>query len=383
MQKHFSRVFETTLKLRLCEPPRFIQTVLGPRQVGKTSGVLNLLETSFNPVTFNYFSCEEGFHDSEWFLHKVQNALTEQKKILVFDEIQKIENWSELAKLAWDRMKNKKSPCHMVLLGSSSLKITQGLSESLAGRFEIIPAYHWSFRESQKAFQLTFDEYLRFGGYPASYSIRLQTNRFRKYMMDSVIESVVAKDILRYSTVKKPALFRQTFALACQFPAQEVSYNKLLGQLQGAGNVDQIKYYLDLFSQAFLIRLIFRWTKSAMSRTSSPKLLPCAPVFTSLFLHRELSSEDKGRVFESIVGNQLCENFETVYFWREGHDEVDFVVDTGKFLFAIEVKSKQRKSSGTAAFRRVFKKARVCYVDFENYPKFEKDPQSFLEEYAI
>ena len=97
----------------------------------------------------------------------------------------------------------------------------------------------------------------------------------------------------------------------------------------------------------------------------------------------ELTREVKGRIFEAIVGNRLCERFESVYFWREGRDEVDFVVDIGKALYAIEVKTKQRKTSGIATFKRNNKNAKVCYIDFENYIEFEKDPEAFLSEYSL
>lgn len=195
--KHYSRDFEKILKSRLKESPQFIQCVVGPRQVGKTSGVLNVLGSNFNPNDFRYFSAEEH----------------------------------------------------------------------LAGRFEQIPVHHWSFQESQKGFKLTFEQYLSLGGYPCSYSLISDSDRFNKYIIDSIFESVVNRDIFRFATIKKPALFRQTFILATQFPAQEVSYNKLLGQLQDAGNTDQIKHYLDLLSQAYLMRLIFKWGSSSKSRS--------------------------------------------------------------------------------------------------------------------
>jgi predicted AAA+ superfamily ATPase len=344
---------------------------------------LNVLNTSFADSDYDYFSCEEGLHNPDWLVQSVQSSLLAEKKIIVFDEIQKIENWSEVIKLIWDQQKRRKKLIHLILLGSSSLKLSQGLGESLAGRFEIIPAHHWGFTESNQAFGVTLKEYLTLGGYPGAYPLRSNPERFHKYMFESIFESVIAKDILRYSAVRKPALFRQTFALACQFPGQEVSYNKLLGQLQDAGNVDQVKHYLDLFSQAFLIRLLYKWTKSAMSRTSSPKLVPSAPVFTSLFLRRELSPEEQGRVFDAIVGTRLCERFDSVYFWREGTEEVDYVVDTGRQLYGIEVKLKQRKSSGLQAFRKVARGAKCCYIDLENYIEFEKNPIQFLEEFAL
>lgn len=382
-QNHYSRGFEQVLLERLKEKPQFIQTILGPRQVGKTSGTLNVIEKKLKASDSAYFSCEEGLHDQDWFIQNYQKALQSEKKILVFDEIQKLNDWSNLVKLVWDQQKRAKSKIHLVLLGSSSLQLSQGLGESLAGRFETIPVNHWSFEESKKAYGVTWEEYLAMGGYPGSYPLRKDSVRFQHYLMDTVFESVVGKDILRFSTIKKPALFRQTFALACQFPAQEISYNKLLGKLQEAGNVDQIKHYLELFSQAFLIRLLYKWSASPLSRTSSPKLLPRAPVFTSLFLRRQLTTEEKGRVFECIVGNKLCDYFSSVHFWREGHFEVDYIVDAGSTLYAVEVKTKSRKNSGLQAFKKKHPKTKICMVDFENYFEFEKDPVGFLKEYSV
>lgn len=379
--KHFKRSFETVLAERLRESPRLIQLVSGPRQVGKTSGVLAVLEKDF-AKEYSYHECEEAIHDSNWFLNQVQKAVEEKKKIIIFDEIQKVEGWSELVKLAWDRQKRQKKQIHWVLLGSSSLKLTQGANDSLAGRFELIPVHHWGFLESNSAFDVSFERYLDYGGYPGAYPFFKNPDRLRKYLIDSIFESVVNRDIFRFATIKKPALFRQVFYLACQFPAREMSYNKFLGQLHEAGNVDQIKHYLDLYSQAYLLQLVFKYSHKR-SRTSSPKLIPSAPVFTRLFLNRELTLEEKGFVFEALVGKRLLESFEEVYYWREGNNEVDFVVPIGGNLFGIEIKSKTRASGGVALFRKQFKKALTIVVDPQNYPVFERDPKRFLNEFAI
>ncbi len=380
--KHYPRPFEKILLGRLKEKPQFIQAVLGPRQVGKTAGVLNVLEKNFDSKDYEYLSAEDDIFDADWFIAQVQKAAQKKKKIIVFDEIQKVEQWSELVKRVWDSQKRQKNLMHWILLGSSSLKLSQGLSESLAGRFEIISVPHWSFEES-KNFNLKLDQYIHQGGYPASYSLIKEPARFKKYMLESIFETVVSLDILRYATVKKPALFKQTFLLACQYPAQEVSYNKLLGQLQDAGNVDQVKHYLDLFSQAFLLRQIFKFSKSPLSRVSSPKIIPCAPVFTSLFMRRELTPEEKGRVFESIVGNRLCETFDSVHYWREGYDEIDYVIEFENELYAIEVKSQIKKIPKFKTFKTKYKQAKFCLIDFENFEEFDKDPHAFLTRYAV
>ena len=382
--KHYIRDFEKTLMLRLRERPSFIQAILGPRQVGKTSGVLNVLKSYASKNQYHYAAADEGFADADWFFYQLQLAQQKNSHIIVFDEIQKLANWNDLVKTAWDRQKKDKKLMHWVLLGSSSLKLSQGLGESLAGRFEVIPVHHWSFSESLKiSKKMTLNDYLLFGGYPGSYTLIKDQKRFKKYIFESIIESVISNDILRYATVKKPALFRQTFYLACQFPSQEISYNKLLGQLQEAGNVDQIKYYLDLFSQAFLLRIIFKWSDSPKSRTSSPKLLPCASVFASTAIGKNLSSEQVGRVFESIVGNRLCENFQNVYYWHDGKYELDFVIEHNGQIFGIEVKSKTQKSASLSAFRTKVKSAKTCIIEMNNYLDFEKDPVAFILKMSV
>lgn len=380
---HYTRSFENILKSRLKETPRFVQCILGPRQVGKTSGVLNVLKSHFKPDNYLYLTAEEQVVDSEWFFHSLQQAKQKKAKILVLDEIQKLDNWSELVKQAWDQQKREQKLIHWVLLGSSSLQLTQGLGESLAGRFETIPVTHWSYSESAAAFKLKLSDYITHGGYPGSYALIKNPQRFKSYMLESIFESVVTKDILRYATVKKPALFRQTFIQASQYPAQEISYNKLLGQLQEAGNVDQIKHYLDLFSQAFLMRLIFKWSQTPMSRTSSPKLISRAPVLTALFHKGPLSNELKGRIFEGLVGNRLCECIHDVYYWRHGHNEVDFVVEVDNKIIGIEVKSENRRSVSLSAFKKVVKNSRVCTIDFNNFIEFDRNPVEFVLDNSI
>lgn len=379
MKRHFVRDFEKTLVQRLKENSPFVQVILGPRQVGKTTGVLNVLKTHFSTNESMYHSCDEAYNSVSWLNEKVQDSFSQNKKILVLDEIQKIPNWSEVIKIAWDKKKRENRSLQFVILGSSALDLSIGLSDSLAGRYEVIYAHHWCYQESKEAYGISWDEFLLFGGYPGSYPLIKEPDRFKKYIYNSIFEAVVEKDILRYSSIKKPALFRQTFQLAAQYPSQEVSYNKLLGQLTEAGNVEQIKHYLELFEKAFLIRKIFKKTKSPLSKSSSPKLLPTAPVFTFLFMSESMRPEEKGRLFESIVGTRLCETFENVFYWRHANVEIDFVVELDGQLVGVEVKSQRRKPSNLVEFKKEFKKATTCIIHFENYKDFELNPKDFLK----
>lgn len=379
---NIKRSFEEILEKRLQEKPKFIQCILGPRQVGKTTGVLSVLKKNFKPTDYLYQTAEGEISNSEWLRDILSQALQQNKKILVVDEIQKIENWNEIIKKYWDDLKQHKTPMHLVLLGSSSLKLTMGLSESLAGRYEVIWVEHWNYQESYKLQKMNLETYLDKGGYPGSYELLQEPKRFRKYLIESVFENVIQKDILRFAQVKKPALFRQTFHVLAKHPAQVISYNKIMGQLLEAGNVDQVKYYLDLYEQAFLIKLIFKFSTHIKSRTSSPKILVRAPVLSSLFFE-SISDETRGRIFESTVGSRLIESFDPVYYWAEANHEVDFVVTLKNQVYAIEVKLHARASKSLEAFRKKFPKAKSIIIHSENYLEFEKNPEEFISKFSI
>jgi len=159
------------------------------------------------------------------------------------------------------------------LLGSSPLLVQQGLSESLAGRFEILRIGHWSFSEMRDAFGLTVDQYLYFGGYPGSAALINDEERWRRYLLDSLIETTLARDILLMNRVDKPALLRQMFRLGCEYSGQILSYQKMLGQLQDAGNTTTLAHYLDLLSGAGMLCGLSKFSSEVVrQRGSSPKL---------------------------------------------------------------------------------------------------------------
>jgi predicted AAA+ superfamily ATPase len=266
-------------------------------------------------------------------------------------------------------------------LGSSSLEIQRGLTESLTGRFQLTKANHWNFLESSEAYALSFEEYLKFGGYPGSYSLMKDEENWAQYVQNSIVSSVIEKDILLNHTVRSPALFKQAFEILISYPAQEISYTKILGQLQNKGNTDLIKHYIHLFEGAFLIRPLEKYAPKAVKvKSSSPKILPLCPAFYYISLLSKYSSEEKGRVFELIVGAQLHRTGLELYYWREGKEEVDYVVKQGKTIWVIEVKSGRKKNSkGLEAF--ITKNPSACSVIItqENYQEFEKSPLTFLK----
>lgn len=354
------------IKQRLQEERPLMQFILGPRQVGKTTGIEAALKNY--PSSVHYVLVEdEPIHNREWLKKEwwYANSLGEDT-LLVLDEIHKVEGWAETIKYLWDETKKQKKKQKCVFLGSSSLNLFHGIRESLAGRFEMISVPHWDYSTSLKLKKdMTWEAFLRVGGYPGSYPFLSDPERWRSYVRSSIVENVLSKDILSINTVKKPALFRQLVELLAAYPAQEVSYTKLLGQLQESGNVEIIKHYLSLLEGAFLFHTLEKYSsKKILMKSSSPKIIPMCPA-----LIEALAPEvDMGRRFESYVGCQLIQLPGKVFYWREGSFEVDFVYknERGR-IFAIEVKSgKKRHSASLTHFLAKVPKAQPLIIDKEN-----------------
>jgi uncharacterized protein len=375
-----SSTLDHSIRIRFREDFSLIQVILGPRQVGKTTAILSFLESYKG--SSHYVSAEESTAPTSDWLDQVWSEAKSKSPscLLVIDEIQKVANWSERIKSLWDAQERRKGKqvLRLILLGSSSNRIQEGLSESLTGRFELIRAYHWSFAETQLLAKMDLTKYLKFGGYPGAYKMLKNERRFTQYLRDSIINTVIEKDLLTQSRVKNVPLFRQTFQLLQSLPAIEISYSKMLGQLQDKGNTELVKNYLDLYEGAYLITQIHKYNKSSFkTRLSTPKIVCMAPAL--LDSQQKETPEFLGRCFESLVGADLIRAQLPVTYWRDGDYEIDFVVELKGLLFGIEVKSGKRKSSKSVSeFRKKFPKAIIAYINFDNYSKFALNPEKYL-----
>jgi predicted AAA+ superfamily ATPase len=374
------RKFVKTLESRFSSNCTKIQIILGPRQVGKTTGVLQFIDARNDGL---YFSADSVLGDWGHWLANCFHQATLEGKILVIDEVQKIPNWSEKIKELWDIEAIKNSEFQCILLGSSSLEIHKGLTESLLGRYELILVPHWSFKESNELTGLSFDDFLVYGGYPGSYEYKDDFPRWRDYIASSIVNNVISKDILMYRTVKNPALFKQAFEILSFYPSSEISYNKLLGQIQEKGNIDLVKYYLELYEGAFLMRVLKKFSVKPLKRkTSSPKILHSCPAFYGRLMGPRILSEPdiKGHAFETVVGNLLSEEFNDLYYWREGDYEVDFVISEFGKTVGVEVKSGRKKSSKSRnQFLKNFPDASYYWVDMKQYELFSSDIRKYLD----
>lgn len=375
----FRRPQAAILTERLLEPRRHIQVVTGPRQVGKSTLVQHVVEAAGLP-TRSASADEPTLRGMEWIEQQWQLArvaATGSGKaggLLVLDEIQKIPRWSESVKRLWDEDTRKRVPLKVVLLGSAPLLVARGLTESLAGRFETLPLGHWSFAEMREAFGFTLEQYIFFGGYPGAAPLVRQPQRWTRYIVDSLIETSISRDVLLLTRVDKPALLRRLFDLACRYSGQSLSYTKMLGQLHDAGNATTLAHYLELLAGAGLVTGLQKYAGDvARMRGSSPKLqvLNTALLTASSGMSLTEARADHefwGRLVESAVGAHManaasageCE----LYYWRDRTLEVDFVLKAGRKLASIEVKSGRapQAHSGTAAFASAFKPQRSLLV---------------------
>jgi len=376
----YERSFVSHLEQRLNEEDPRIQVLVGPRQVGKTTGIKQLLNRY--PCASHYANADDLLStDRTWLLEQWQKAITlEKKALLVIDEVQKVPNWSETLKSLWDKAPDA---LRVVVLGSSSLQMQQGLTESLAGRFELLKIQHWTFHELKEAFDYDLDRYLTYGGYPGAVAYESDFDRWYSYLKNSIVESVIGKDILLNRKVGNPALFRQAFEILCRHAAQEISYTKLLGQLQDKGNTDLIKYYVELYSGAFLIHSLEKYSKkSHLTRGSSPKILIACPALFAMNESPQVlsDSEKRGRIFENAVGAELRQLPGELFYWREKGLEVDFIYQYHGALYAVEVKSGRRKTSkGLSAFLQRFSAAYPVIITPENFSEFSENPHDFLK----
>lgn len=390
----FKRVITNTIISRLSEKRKFIQIILGSRQVGKSTAIQQAIKELSCPHI--YVLADLPIPPSHEFIAQNWNEARKlakggKKVILVLDEIQKIEGWSNIVKKFWDEDTHEKLNIQVVLLGSSALMIQKKLPESLAGRFEIIRFTHWSYMECRKAFGCDLEDYLFYGGYPGGYELMNEEKRWKQFVTDSLIETAVTRDIMFLADVQKPVLLRKLLYLGCEYGGQILSYGKILGNLNDAGSKLTLMNYQKYLEAAFLISGLQAWKGSGILRQKSPpKWLPLnTALMTALSAKtkKEMMSDKKiyGRLAEVAIGaylyNQaLVEGYE-IYYWRDGDFEIDFVVKYGEKLLGVEVKTGfEYGGQAFDRFKKKYPKAQTLLVGEYgiNVEKFLKTP---LEEY--
>ena len=367
------------------EPRRFIQVIYGPRQVGKTTLVRQVIRDLKFPYSLVAADAVAAT-DQVWIAQQWESARTKQQLspdspyLLVIDEVQKIDNWSEQVKAEWDRDTQEERDIRVILLGSSRLMLQQGLTESLAGRFESTYLGHWSYKEMKEAFGLTPDEYIWFGGYPGAITLKDDEDRWKAYVRDSLLETSISRDILMLTRVDKPALMKRLFEIGSSYSGQVLSFTKIMGQLADAGNTTTLANYLVLLNEAGLLGGLEKYSPNLVrKRSSSPKFQVhntaiMSGISNETFETLKADHKAWGRWVESAVGAHLInQSFKikklNIYYWREGNDEVDFVVEYQKRIIALEVKtSKVGGLTGLNAFAKAFRPEKSLVIGTDGIP---------------
>ncbi len=373
-----------TIEKRMDEPRKFIQVLYGPRQVGKTTMMEQYLSTTAHNHLFvtadDTVQAEGSWIREQW--DKARLLLRQSGSsdfILVIDEVQKISNWSETVKKEWDSDSRDNVPMKVILLGASSLLIQQGLTESLAGRFESLFIPHWSYPEMREAFGWNLDKYLWFGGYPGGEGLSNDETRWKRYIKSSLIETSISRDILMLTRVNKPALLHKLFDIGCSYSAQILSLTKVQGELMEKGNLTTLGDYLALLDAAGLLCGLEKYAGDIIrKRASKPKFQVYNNALLSAqseFTFDEIIGNGKewGRIVESAVGSYLLnkarEGHFDLYYWNENSREVDYVLQKGSKVIAVEVKSgKDSNNEGMALFDSKFHPHRLYTVGTDGIP---------------
>ena len=354
----------------MAEPRRRMQIIMGPRQVGKSTLVYQYIDSCSIP--HDYYSADGANRkDNSWIPNHWQEVRMkmdihgDEEHILIIDEVQKIDNWSEQVKTEWDKDTKEKRNLKVILLGSSRVLLQKGLNESLEGRFEPIKMGFWEWDEMHEAFGMTMQEFIYFGGFPGLAPDIHDEDRWRELMESSIITPILTRDIMEIEEIRNPALLRQVFELSCMESARELSLTKMQG-VMNSGTVPTIKSYLSILDQTMAVKPLQKYSPSPVKEKNS---IPKMQVYNSAFRNRYgqhtfmeavTNPTEWGRQVESAVGAHLAnrsqiDGFELLYWRDERKNECDYVLKKGQALVAIEVKSSHADDkSGFVKFRALY-----------------------------
>ncbi|MGD0110361.1 MAG: ATP-binding protein [Armatimonadota bacterium] len=340
------------LRRRLSEPaPGRLQLLTGPRQVGKTTLLLELSQEWGDRALYLAADAPEaalpGWWELQW--QRAARLAGTGPALLLVDEVQYLPDWSRRLKAEVDGVYRERLRLHVVATGSAALKLGVGSRETMAGRFERLTLTHWSAQDIAHGFALPQDEavqiVVRLGGFPGGMVLRDDVARWRAYIRDSIIDPAVGRDLLALEAIRKPSLLRQVFAVCIGHPAEIVSLQKMAGLLAERGAMTTIAHYLELLREAYLVAGLRKFSKGELRRRSSPpKLVPLNNAFITGGTHEDIPSratapERWGRLVENACLAHMANAGQTVHYWREEPIEVDAVVEGTWGKWAIEIKT--------------------------------------------
>ena len=355
MKTEYSASYTSVLNVmrqRLAEPPPgHVQVLTGPRQVGKTTLLLELAKHWGKRALYIAADTPEaslpGWWEQQW--QRAEQLAQDRGAVLLIDEIQYLAHWSRLLKAGIDRLRRERIALHVVVSGSSSLHIGKGARETMAGRFERLQLLHWSAAELAERFGVSaakaVEQAVQYGSYPGAVSLLSNVNRWRDYVRHSIMEPAVGRDLMMLETIRRPALLRQVFALCTGHPSEIISLQKLCGQLTDKGSLETVAHYLHVLEEAYLVAAIPKYSEKALrQRSAPPKLVVLSNAFLASTSNRPPPQSDTeperwGRWVENACLAHAWNAGQQVCYWRAEPYEVDMVLNGAWGRWAIEVKS--------------------------------------------
>ncbi len=351
-----------------------ILAVIGLRRVGKTvllKQAINEILSSTPPKNILFFSFEEKWGTVEYmeeiFYHFIENVAGSGKKYIFFDEIQKVKGWEDVLKRFYDRYEDIK----FIISGSASIHISKSI-ESLAGRifdfyitplsfleflelndvkieFEkleimnyegILKLYETNLYQKEKVVAL-FNEYLFKGGFP-EIAKEMDEEVIRKYMLNSLIDRILLKDLPEEFEIKKTSALREIL----EYSARETSGIFVIDKLSGLLKLsnETVSNYVEYLKRAFLIYILYNYTGSIAKQIRTSKkihiVLPSVAIALESYGREALLyPQVVGNYVESAIATFLTYRYNKIFFWRTPQkDEVDIVLKNEFGLLGVEVK---------------------------------------------
>lgn len=346
-----------------------ITFIAGPRQAGKTTLMLALKEflgRNGEKTIFLNLDIEKDkqfFNSQSELIKKIQLEIGAQKGFVFIDEIQRKENAGIFLKGIYDM----NLPYKLIVSGSGSVELKENIHESLAGRkiifnlntlsFDEFVNFKTEYRyeknlldffhlEKQQTKEL-LSEYLNFGGYPR---VALEESlEGKNRMINEIYQSYLEKDIAYLLGIQKTEALTNLVKIVASQIGNLINYSEIASTL--GLSQETVKKYLWYLEKTFIINKVTPYFKRVKREiTKAPEFY-----FYDFGLRNyatgefgNLQYQTQGFSFENLVFNILKETLvntaSKIHFWRSKDGaEVDFIVDRGKEIVALEVKFKELK----------------------------------------
>lgn len=346
-------LFQRSLALKIKESlegePRVV-VLYGPRQAGKTTLINTLLqeETQFKTVFLNGDDLRVQAGLSEPNLDKIR-AFVGESELLVIDEAQRIANIGLSIKLLYDA-----KPSRILLSGSSSLDLSDRLSEPLTGRASVFTLYPLALGEipfiPPQSFMTKYEEFLLYGSYPKVHTLE-GAEKKQDYLID-VINTYLYIDLLAVGAIRKPKKMLDLLTILALQIGNEVAIAELAQNLALSRPI--VEKYLDVLEKMFVVINLRGFSRNLRKEVSKMSKY----YFVDLGIRNALINNfnrlqirnDAGVMFENYCIIEKIKHYynqrliPNLYFWRT-HDqkELDLIEEKSGRLWAYEFKLSDKK----------------------------------------